>query len=157
MTSAGYRRSSLIRPTGIPRIESYSASETARHPTARLALLPIVKELRMLRNSQHVWNGLCSELDRSHKRLIQLLKKSRAIASIKKVFVRSGIRYDLAMDSPEYVKELCDHHVSGLLKIAPEHVSPHVLYHTGKDPVTRENVYVPRTCAEKKAQKKMLS
>lgn len=46
---------------------------------------------------------------------------------VKKVFVRSGIRYDLAMESEDYLKELSDHHLSGLLKIAPEHVSPTVL------------------------------
>jgi uncharacterized radical SAM protein YgiQ len=69
----------------------------------------------------------CSKLDRSHKRLVRLMKKARAIPGVKKVFVRSGIRYDLAMESPEYLKELCDHHISGLLKIAPEHVSPQVL------------------------------
>ena len=69
----------------------------------------------------------CRKLDRSHRRLVSLLRKARAIPGVKKVFVRSGIRYDLAMESPEYVRELCDHHVSGLLKIAPEHVSPKVL------------------------------
>jgi uncharacterized radical SAM protein YgiQ len=69
----------------------------------------------------------CSKLDRSHKQLIRLMKRSRAIAGVKKVFVRSGIRYDLALESPEYVRELCNHHISGLLKIAPEHISPRVL------------------------------
>src|SRR4030067_1533667 len=58
---------------------------------------------------------------------MRLMKRARAIPGFKKVFVRSGIRYDLAMESREYLKELCDHHVSGLLKIAPEHVSPRVL------------------------------
>lgn len=69
----------------------------------------------------------CSRLDRSHKRLIRLMKKARQIPGVKKVFVRSGIRYDLAMESEEYLKELSDHHLSGLLKIAPEHVSSGVL------------------------------
>jgi len=177
----------------------------------------------------------CKKVDRSHGRLIRLMKRARAIPGVKKVFIRSGIRYDLAMESQEYLRELCAHHVSGLLKIAPEHVSPRVLrlmnkgrdrsdefrrlfkelnrgrrqqlkgyymvahpgtsekeavelarhlerleregerpvegvqvftptpmtrstcmYHTGIDPVTREAVYVPRTFAEKKAQKRML-
>lgn len=69
----------------------------------------------------------CKKLDRSHRRLINLLRRSRSIPRVKKVFVRSGIRYDLALSSPEYVKELVIHHVSGLLKIAPEHVSLPVL------------------------------
>ena len=177
----------------------------------------------------------CPSLDRSHRRLIALMRKARAVPGVKKVFVRSGIRHDLAMDSEEYVRELASHHVSGLLKIAPEHVSPRVLrlmnkggrpldefrklfarasggrrqhlkyyfmvahpgttdvdaralasavhrleregerpvegvqvftptpmtrstamYHTGRDPKTGERVHVPRTFAEKKAQKRML-
>lgn len=69
----------------------------------------------------------CPKLDRSHERLVRLMRKARETPGIKKVFVRSGIRYDLAMESPEYVRELCGHHISGLLKIAPEHVSPRVL------------------------------
>jgi uncharacterized radical SAM protein YgiQ len=69
----------------------------------------------------------CKKLDRSHKKMIRLLKEARQIPGVKKVFVRSGIRYDLALDSHEYLRELIDHHVSGQLKIAPEHISPQVL------------------------------
>jgi uncharacterized radical SAM protein YgiQ len=186
----------------------------------------------------------CGRSDRSHRRLIGLLRKARRIPAVKKVFVRSGIRYDLALESREYIEELAKHHVSGLLKIAPEHVSEKVLrlmgkgggrgkleefrrlfaeinrkagrgrfaspqhlkyyfmvahpgtsekeakelaayikgleaggekpvegvqiftptpmtrstcmYHTGIDPLTGENVYVPRPYAEKKAQRRML-
>ena len=63
----------------------------------------------------------------SHDRLIALLRKARAIPGVKKIFVRSGVRYDLALESKEYIRELVGHHVSGLLKIAPEHVSKNVL------------------------------
>lgn len=177
----------------------------------------------------------CGNLDRDHKRLIALMRKARAVPGVKKVFVRSGIRHDLAMESEEYLRELSEHHVSGLLKIAPEHVSPRVLrlmnkeappleafrrafkkasgdrkqhlkyyfmvahpgsgpeeaeelareikrlerdgerpvegvqiftptpmtvstcmYHTGLDPATGEPVFVPRTFAEKKDQKRIL-
>jgi len=163
------------------------------------------------------------------------MKKAREIPGVKKVFVRSGIRYDLALRSPEYLKELCDYHLSGLLKIAPEHVSKKVLrlmnkhlspleefrdlfrkinegrkqhlkyyfmvahpgtsnkeamelanairkleregekpiegvqvftptpmtsstcmYYTGKNPVTGEIIYIPRSYAEKKDQKRIL-
>jgi uncharacterized radical SAM protein YgiQ len=69
----------------------------------------------------------CGTLDRSHRRLVELMRKARAVPGVKKVFVRSGIRYDLAMESDEYLGELAEHHISGLLKIAPEHVSPNVL------------------------------
>ncbi len=63
----------------------------------------------------------------AHRRLIALMRAARKVPGVKKVFVRSGIRYDLAVESPEYVRELVRHHVSGLLKIAPEHVSDKVL------------------------------
>ena len=69
----------------------------------------------------------CPKFDKSHKRLIRLMQRAREIPGVKKVFVRSGIRYDLALESADYIKELAEHHVSGLLKIAPEHVSPKVL------------------------------
>ncbi len=75
----------------------------------------------------------CGELDRSHRRLIALLKKARAVPGVKKVFVRSGIRYDLALESEKYLKELSAHHISGSLKIAPEHFSPGVLTLMNKD------------------------
>ncbi len=63
----------------------------------------------------------------AHRRLIGLMRAARKVPGVKKVYVRSGIRYDLAVESPEYVRELVRHHVSGLLKIAPEHVSEGVL------------------------------
>ncbi|MDD8021085.1 MAG: YgiQ family radical SAM protein [Acidobacteriota bacterium] len=81
----------------------------------------------------------CPKLDRSHRRLINLMRRARAIPGVKKVFVRSGIRYDLALSSPEYLRELVSHHVSGLLKIAPEHVSVEVLRLMNKSPVLLED------------------
>ncbi|MBC7363964.1 MAG: YgiQ family radical SAM protein [Candidatus Aminicenantes bacterium] len=80
----------------------------------------------------------CKKLDRSHRRLINLLRRARQIPGVKKIFVRSGIRFDLALSSPEYVKELVNHHVSGLLKIAPEHVSANVLRLMNKSQVPVE-------------------
>ncbi len=178
----------------------------------------------------------CQTLNRSHGRLVRLMIEARQIQGVKKVFIRSGIRFDLAMESEEYLKQLSAYHLSGLLKVAPEHVSPGVLrlmnketrsleefrrlfkkinrgrrqhlkyylmvghpgsgekeareladevkrweregekpiegvqiftptpmtrstcmYYTGTDPVTREKVLVPRTFAEKKRQKRMLT
>ena len=68
-----------------------------------------------------VYPGICEHLGTDHAPLISLYRKARAIPGVKRVTVGSGLRYDLAVRSPEYVKELVTHHVSGLLKIAPEH------------------------------------
>ena len=76
---------------------------------------------------------LCPQLDTTHQRLLSLLRKARKIPGVKKIFIRSGIRYDLALESREYIKEISEHHISGCLKIAPEHFSPQVLQLMGKD------------------------
>jgi len=68
-----------------------------------------------------VFPEVCKNLNTSHDALIQLYRKAREIKGVKKVFVASGVRYDLAVKSPAYVKELVAHHVGGYLKIAPEH------------------------------------
>ncbi len=68
-----------------------------------------------------VYPGICPNLNTSHEALIQLYRKARAIRGVKKILIGSGLRYDLAVESPEYVKELVTHHVGGYLKIAPEH------------------------------------
>ena len=68
-----------------------------------------------------VYPGICPNLNTSHESLIQLYRKARALPGIKQIKVASGVRYDLAVESPEYVEELVTHHVGGLLKIAPEH------------------------------------
>jgi uncharacterized radical SAM protein YgiQ len=65
--------------------------------------------------------GICPNLDTSHEALIGLYRQARAVPGVKKVMVASGVRYDLAVESPAYVKELVSHHVGGYLKIAPEH------------------------------------
>jgi uncharacterized radical SAM protein YgiQ len=68
-----------------------------------------------------VYPGICENLDTDHAPLISLYRKARALPGIKKILIGSGLRYDLAVRSPEYVKELVTHHVGGYLKIAPEH------------------------------------
>ncbi len=68
-----------------------------------------------------VYPGICSNLTTDHNPLISIYKKGREIKGIKKILISSGLRYDLANQSPEYVKELVQHHVGGYLKIAPEH------------------------------------
>jgi uncharacterized radical SAM protein YgiQ len=68
-----------------------------------------------------VYPGICSNLNTDHAPLIRLYRRLRGLPGIKKVLVASGLRYDLAVKSPEYVRELVTHHVGGYLKIAPEH------------------------------------
>jgi len=68
-----------------------------------------------------VFPGICPNLNTDHAPLIGLYRKARAVPGIKKVLIASGLRYDLAATSPEYVRELATHHVGGYLKIAPEH------------------------------------
>ncbi|UYO45117.1 YgiQ family radical SAM protein [Rhodopseudomonas palustris] len=68
-----------------------------------------------------VFPDICPNLNTSHDDLIRLYRKVREVKGIKKVMVASGVRYDLAVKSPAYIKELVSHHVGGYLKIAPEH------------------------------------
>ncbi|HMN46205.1 MAG TPA: YgiQ family radical SAM protein [Povalibacter sp.] len=67
-----------------------------------------------------VYPGICPNLNTDHTPLIKLYQRARSLPGIKKILIGSGVRYDLAVESPEYVKELVQHHVGGYLKIAPE-------------------------------------
>ena len=67
-----------------------------------------------------VYPGICPNLNTDHTPLISLYRRTRALKGIKKILIASGVRYDLAIESPEYVKELATHHTGGYLKIAPE-------------------------------------
>ncbi len=82
----------------------------------------------------------CKNLKVDHKEYLNILRSLRALPGVKKVFIRSGIRYDYLMADPsdEFFKELCEHHISGQLKVAPEHVSDTVLHYMGKP---RRQVY----------------
>ncbi len=68
-----------------------------------------------------VYPGICPNLNTDHGPLVKLYRRARALRGVKKILIGSGLRYDLAVQSPEYVKELVTHHVGGYLKIAPEH------------------------------------
>jgi len=70
-----------------------------------------------------VYPGICPNLNTDHAPLIKLYRRARELPGIKKVLIGSGVRYDLAIESPEYVKELAQHHVGGYLKIAPEAIA----------------------------------
>ncbi|MEG2122841.1 MAG: YgiQ family radical SAM protein [Clostridium sp.] len=80
----------------------------------------------------------CKNLNADHSDYVALLRKLREIPKVKKVFIRSGIRFDylLADSSREFLKELCQYHVSGQLKVAPEHISNNVLKRMGKPEVS---------------------
>ena len=68
-----------------------------------------------------VYPGICKNLDTDQTPLISLYRRARAVSGVKKVLIASGLRYDLAVETPAYVEELVKHHVGGYLKIAPEH------------------------------------
>lgn len=69
---------------------------------------------------------VCPALDTSHKKLLELMKRLRELPGVKHVFTGYGVRYDLALEDEEYLEELCTHHISGQLRIAPEHFSKRV-------------------------------
>lgn len=68
-----------------------------------------------------IYPDICKKLNTDHKHTIDLYRKAREVKGIKKIMIASGVRYDLAIESPEYIRELVTHHVGGYLKIAPEH------------------------------------
>ena len=79
-----------------------------------------------------VYPGICDNLGTDHAPLVALYRKARAIRGVKRVFVASGVRYDLAVRSPEWIRELAQHHTGGYLKIAPEHTEDGPLAHMMK-------------------------
>lgn len=95
-------------------------------------------------NKQCLFPKPCQNMIADHKDYIKLLRKLREIPKVKKVFVRSGIRFDylLADKSREFLRELCEHHVSGQLKVAPEHVADPVLQRMGKPEASVYNQFV---------------
>jgi uncharacterized radical SAM protein YgiQ len=92
-------------------------------PTANMYRLackdPKIEEV--CRRPSCVFPDICKNLNTDHSALIALYRKARALPGVKKIHIASGLRYDLAVKSPDYVKELVTHHVGGYLKIAPEH------------------------------------
>ncbi|MBE6935945.1 MAG: YgiQ family radical SAM protein [Ruminococcaceae bacterium] len=105
-------------------------------PTANFRKPACKKQLEngACRNRQCLFPRPCPNLDADHSDYLALLRKLRKVPGVKKVFVRSGIRFDyvLAGKNEVFTKELCEYHVSGQLKLAPEHVSDQVLRYMGK-------------------------
>jgi uncharacterized radical SAM protein YgiQ len=103
-------------------------------PTANMYRLACkTKEIESAcRRPSCVYPAVCPNLNTNHAPLIGLYRRARALPGVKKVLIASGVRYDLAIESPEYVKELAQHHTGGYLKIAPEAISEQPLAHMMK-------------------------
>lgn len=105
-------------------------------PTANFRFPACDKQLKhgSCKHKQCLFPEPCDNLKVDHQDLIELLRKLRQLPTVKKVFLRSGLRYDYIMADPnkQFMKELCEHHVSGQLKVAPEHIAEEVLEHMGK-------------------------
>ena len=100
-----------------------------RHPSCKKQM-----EHGVCKTRQCLFPSPCKNLDADHRDYVSLLRKLRDIAKVKKLFIRSGIRFDylLADKKQEFLRELCEYHVSGQLKVAPEHVAGPVLSLMGK-------------------------
>lgn len=107
-------------------------------PTANFRHPSCEKQLKFgtCKDRQCLFPKPCDNLNADHSDYIKLLQEIRALPGIKKVFIRSGIRYDylLCDKKQRFLSELCEHHISGQLKVAPEHVSQNVLNKMGKPP-----------------------
>ncbi|WP_075183072.1 YgiQ family radical SAM protein [Pantoea sp. 1.19] len=92
-------------------------------PTANMYMLrcKTPRAEQTCRRASCVWPAICPHLDTNHQPTIDLYRRTRSIKGIKKILIASGVRYDLAVEDPRYIKELASHHVGGYLKIAPEH------------------------------------
>ncbi len=91
--------------------------------------------------------GICENLRTDHGPLVQLLRKVRREPGVERVYVASGVRYDLAERSPEFITELARHHTGGQLSVAPEHSSPEVLEKMKKPPVEHYERFARSFCA----------
>ena len=125
-------------------------------PTANFRLPSCEKQLTegVCKNRQCLFPAPCKNLVVSHTEYVRLLRELREIPGIKKVFIRSGIRFDyvVADSDKTFLRELCEHHVSGQLKVAPEHVSDNVLKLMGKP----ENSVFERFCREYREMNKRI-
>lgn len=115
-------------------------------PTANFRFPSCEKQLEygVCKNKQCLFPRPCNNLKVDHKDYLSLLRKLRQLPNVKKVFIRSGIRFDylLADSDKTFFRELCEHHVSGQLKVAPEHISDVVLDKMGKPSVEVYNRFV---------------
>ncbi len=112
-----------------------------RHPSCQKQL-----EHGVCTNKQCLFPKPCKNLTVDHQEYLTLLRKLRALPKVKKVFIRSGIRFDYLLEDKDdtFFRELCQYHVSGQLKVAPEHISDEVLKYMGKPPVSVYNRFKER-------------
>ncbi len=107
-------------------------------PTANFRMPACKKQLKsgVCKNRSCIGYERCPNLEVSHEDYVSLLKKLRALPGVKKVFIRSGVRFDYLLydKSDAFLRELCAHHVSGQLKVAPEHIADSTLYYMNKTP-----------------------
>ena len=105
-------------------------------PTANFRAPACKKQLKSgaCRDRQCLYPSVCPNAEVDHSDYVELLRKLRSLPRVKKVFIRSGIRYDYLISDKDdtFFYELCEHHVSGQLKVAPEHISDNVLFYMGK-------------------------
>ncbi|MCC6093831.1 MAG: YgiQ family radical SAM protein [Eubacterium sp.] len=115
-------------------------------PTAEFRAPACAKQLThgACKNKRCLFPQPCPNLRVDHSDYLQLLRELRALKGVKKVFVRSGFRFDYLMADHDrhFLRELCQYHVSGQLRVAPEHISDHVLQEMGKPPVRVYNAFV---------------
>nr|WP_113865317.1 YgiQ family radical SAM protein [Brenneria salicis]NMN93080.1 putative radical SAM protein YgiQ [Brenneria salicis ATCC 15712 = DSM 30166]RBP65157.1 putative radical SAM protein YgiQ [Brenneria salicis ATCC 15712 = DSM 30166]RLM31665.1 YgiQ family radical SAM protein [Brenneria salicis ATCC 15712 = DSM 30166] len=92
-------------------------------PTANMYMLRCQspRAEQSCRRASCVYPEICSHMDTNHEPTIKLYRRTRSLKGIRKILIASGVRYDLAVEDPRYIKELAEHHVGGYLKIAPEH------------------------------------
>ncbi len=105
-------------------------------PTANFRYPACKKQLKygVCKDKDCLYPSPCKNMDIDHKEYLEVLRAVRSVPGVKKVFIRSGIRYDYLMADKDssFLRELCKYHVSGTLKVAPEHISDRVLYYMRK-------------------------
>ncbi len=112
-------------------------------PTANMYRIACKSEVieKSCRKLSCVYPGICHNLNTDHSALTELYREARKTKGVKKVLIASGLRYDLAVEDPEYVRELVTHHVGGYLKIAPEHTERGPLDHMMKPGIGTYNAF----------------
>ena len=105
-------------------------------PTGNFRNMSCKKQLKVgaCKERQCLFPDICPNLEVDHKDYVDILRTVRKLDKVKKVFIRSGVRFDYIMADPDptFFDEMCEYHISGLLKVAPEHVAPNALYYMGK-------------------------
>lgn len=122
------------RMTQLPNFKGYI--HDVGGPTGNFRNMSCKKQMKVgaCKERQCLFPELCPNLEVDHREYLDILRTVRNLDKVKKVFIRSGVRFDYIMADPDptFFDEMCQYHISGLLKVAPEHVSPHALHYMGK-------------------------